>query len=142
MVENQKDTKSLLEHFSEHEMELDGKDLAEIQKEMMEMSSEFLKTANSLRAAAAKLEQVLKGCEMTRIAGRGALLGGMLIIGGGIFMSLGAATPILATGIGVALCGTTAQFGADIYEKVENLIEIKKPKKLLSKLLMVIDEIG
>ena len=55
-MENQKDTKSLLEHFSEHEMELNGKDLAEIQKEMMEMSSEFLKTANSLRAAAAKLE--------------------------------------------------------------------------------------
>lgn len=142
MVENQKDTKSLLEHFSEHEMELDGKDLAEIQKEMMEMSSEFLKTANSLRAAAAKLEQVLKGCQMTRIAGRGAVLGGMLIIGGGIFMSLGAAAPILATGIGVALCGTTAQVGADIYEKVENLIEIKKAEKLLRKLLMVIDEIG
>lgn len=142
MVENQKDTKSLLEHFSEHEMELDGKDLAEIQKEMMEMSSEFLKTANSLRAAAAKLEQVLKGCQMTRIAGRGAVLGGMLIIGGGIFMSLGAAAPILATGIGVALCGTTAQVGADIYEKVENLMEIKKAEKLLRKLLMVIDEIG
>ena len=141
-MENQKDTKSLLEHFSEHEMELDGKDLAEIQKEMMEMSSEFLKTANSLRAAAAKLEQVLKGCQMTRIAGRGAVLGGMLIIGGGIFMSLGAAAPILATGIGVALCGTTAQVGADIYEKVENLIEIKKAEKLLRKLLMVIDEIG
>lgn len=142
MVENQKDTKSLLEHFSEHEMELDGKDLAEIQKEMMEMSSEFLKTANSLRAAAAKLEQVLKGCQMTRIAGRGAVLGGMLIIGGGIFMSLGAAAPILATGIGVALCGTTAQVGADIYEKVKNLMEIKKAEKLLRKLLMVIDEIG
>lgn len=142
MVENQKDTKSLLEHFSEHEMELDGKDLAEIQKEMMEMSSEFLKTANSLRAAAAKLEQVLKGCQMTRIAGRGAVLGGMLIIGGGIFMSLGAAAPILAAGIGVALCGTTAQVGADIYEKVENLMEIKKAEKLLRKLLMVIDEIG
>lgn len=142
MVENQKDTKSLLEHFSEHEMELDGKDLAEIQKEMMEMSSEFLKTANSLRAAAAKLEQVLKGCQITRIAGRGAVLGGMLIIGGGIFMSLGAAAPILATGIGVALCGTTAQVGADIYEKVENLMEIKKAEKLLRKLLMVIDEIG
>ena len=141
-MENQKDTKSLLEHFSEHEMELDGKDLAEIQKEMMEMSSEFLKTANSLRAAAAKLEQVLKGCQMTRIAGRGAVLGGMLIIGGGIFMSLGAAAPILATGIGVALCGTTAQVGADIYEKVENLMEIKKAEKLLRKLLMVIDEIG
>ena len=142
MVENQKDTKSLLEHFSEHEMELDGKDLAEIQKEMMEMSSEFLKTANSLRAAAAKLEQVLRGCKMTRIAGTSAVLGGMLIIGGGIFMSLGAAAPILATGIGVALCGTTAQFGADIYEKVKNLIEIKKAEKLLRKLLMVIDEIG
>nr|XP_058956469.1 uncharacterized protein LOC131783719 isoform X2 [Pocillopora verrucosa] len=142
MVENQKDTKSLLEHFSEHEMELDGKDLAEIQKEMMEMSSEFLKTANSLRAAAAKLEQVLKGCQMTRIAGTSAVLGGMLIIGGGIFMSLGAAAPILATGIGVALCGTTAEFGADIYEKVKNLIEIKKAEKLLRKLLMVIDEIG
>ena len=142
MVENQKDTKSLLEHFSEREMELDGKDLAEIQKEMMEMSSEFLKTANSLRAAAAKLEQVLKGCQMTRIAGRGAVLGGMLIIGGGIFMSLGAASPILATGIGVALCGTTAQVGADIYEKVKNLMEIKKAEKLLRKLLMVIDEIG
>ena len=141
-MENQKDTKSLLEHFSEHEMELDGKDLAEIQKEMMEMSSEFLKTANSLRAAAAKLEQVLKGCQMTRIAGRGAVLGGMLIIGGGIFMSLGAAAPILAAGIGVALCGTTAQVGADIYEKVENLMEIKKAEKLLRKLLMVIDEIG
>ena len=141
-MENQKDTKSLLEHFSEHEMELDGKDLAEIQKEMMEMSSEFHKTANSLRAAAAKLEQVLKGCQMTRIAGRGAVLGGMLIIGGGIFMSLGAAAPILATGIGVALCGTTAEFGADIYEKVKNLIEIKKAEKLLRKLLMVIDEIG
>ena len=141
-MENQKDTKSLLEHFSEHEMELDGKDLAEIQKEMMEMSSEFLKTANSLRAAAAKLEQVLKGCQITRIAGRGAVLGGMLIIGGGIFMSLGAAAPILATGIGVALCGTTAQVGADIYEKVENLMEIKKAEKLLRKLLMVIDEIG
>ena len=141
-MENQKDTKSLLEHFSEHEMELDGKDLAEIQKEMMEMSSEFLKTANSLRAAAAKLEQVLKGCQMTRIAGRGAVLGGMLIIGGGIFMSLGAAAPILATGIGVALCGTTAQVGADIYEKVKNLMEIKKAEKLLRKLLMVIDEIG
>ena len=140
-MENQKDTKSLLEHFSEHEMELDGRDLAEIQIEMMEMSSKCLKTANSLRGAAAKLEQVLKGCEMTRIAGRGAVLGGMLIIGGGaLFMSLGAATPILATGIGVALCGTTAQFGADIYEKVKNSIEVKKAEKLLRKLLMVIDE--
>ena len=56
--------------------------------------------------------------------------------------SLGAAAPILATGIGVALCGTTAQVGADIYEKVENLMEIKKAEKLLRKLLMVIDEIG
>ena len=143
MVENQKDTKSLLEHFSEHEMELDGKDLAEIQIEMMEMSSKFLKTANSLRAAAAKLEQVLKGCEMTRIVGRGAVLGGMLIIGGGaLLMSLGAATPFLATGIGVALCGTTAEFGADIYEKVKNLIEIKKAEKLLRKLLIGQSKLG
>lgn len=143
MVENQKDTKSLLEHFSEHEMELDGKDLAEIQIEMMEMSSKFLKTANSLRAAAAKLEQVLKGCEMTRIVGRGAVLGGMLIIGGGaLLMSLGAATPFLATGIGVALCGTTAEFGADIYEKVKNLIEIKKAEKLLRKLLIGRSKLG
>ena len=143
MVENQKDTKSLLEHFSEHEMELDGKDLAEIQMEMMEMSSKFLKTANSLRAAAAKLEQVLKGCEMTRIVGRGAVLGGMLIIGGGaLLMSLGAATPFLATGIGVALCGTTAEFGADIYEKVKNLIEIKKAEKLLRKLLIGRSKLG
>lgn len=142
-MENQKDTKSLLEHFSEHEMELDGKDLAEIQIEMMEMSSKFLKTANSLRAAAAKLEQVLKGCEMTRIVGRGAVLGGMLIIGGGaLLMSLGAATPILATGIGVALCGTTAEFGADIYEKVKNLIEIKKAEKLLRKLLIGQSKLG
>ena len=142
-MENQKDTKSLLEHFSEHEMELDGKDLAEIQIEMMEMSSKFLETANSLRAAAAKLEQVLKGCEMTRIVGRGAVLGGMLIIGGGaLFMSLGAATPILATGIGVALCGTTAQVGADIYRMVKNSMEIKKAEELLWKLLVVIDEIG
>lgn len=142
-MENQKDTKSLLEHFSEHEMELDGKDLAEIQMEMMEMSSKFLKTANSLRAAAAKLEQVLKGCEMTRIVGRGAVLGGMLIIGGGaLLMSLGAATPFLATGIGVALCGTTAEFGADIYEKVKNLIEIKKAEKLLRKLLIGRSKLG
>lgn len=142
-MENQKDTKSLLEHFSEHEMELDGKDLAEIQIEMMEMSSKFLKTANSLRAAAAKLEQVLKGCEMTRIVGRGAVLGGMLIIGGGaLLMSLGAATPFLATGIGVALCGTTAEFGADIYEKVKNLIEIKKAEKLLRKLLIGRSKLG
>lgn len=141
MVENQKDTKSLLEHFSEHEMELDGKDLAEIQIEMMEMSSKFLKTANSLRAAAAKLEQVLKGCEMTRIVGRGAVLGGMLIIGGGaLLMSLGAATPILATGIGVALCGTTAQVGADIYRMVKNSTEIKKAEELLWKLLVVIEK--
>ena len=142
-MENQKDTKSLLEHFSEHEMELDGKDLAEIQIEMMEMSSKFLKTANSLRAAAAKLEQVLKDCEMTRIVGRGAVLGGMLIIGGGaLLMSLGAATPFLATGIGVALCGTTAEFGADIYEKVKNLIEIKKAEKLLRKLLIGQSKLG
>ena len=86
-MENQKDMKSLLEHLSEHEMELDRKDLEEIHVEIMEMSSKLLKTANSLRAAAAKLERVLKGCEMTRIAGTSAVLGGMLIFGGGMAFS-------------------------------------------------------
>lgn len=56
-MENQKDMKSLLEHLSEHEMELDRKYLEENQVEIMEMSSKLLKTANSLRAAAAKLER-------------------------------------------------------------------------------------
>lgn len=138
-MENQKDMKSLLEHLSEHEMELDRKDLEENQVEIMEMSSKLLKTVNSLRAAAAKLERVLKGCEMTRIAGTSAVLGGMLIFGGGmaLVMILGAGTPILATGIGVALCGTTVKVGAQIYEKVKNSMEIKKKaEELLLKLLV------
>lgn len=75
---------------------------------------------------------------MTRIAGTSAVLGGMLIFGGGmaLVMILGAGTPILATGIGVALCGTTVKVGAQIYEKVKNSMEIKNKKKKAEELLL------
>lgn len=143
MVHNKKDMKIVRGDLSELEMEQDRKDLEEIQVKMMEMNSKFLDNANSLRDAAKKLDQVWEDCKKARYVSTGAVLGGILMVGGGIasLMTAGAATPFLASGISLVVGGTVANIGTVIYEQIKNSKEIKKAEDLLSKLLTGISEI-
>ena len=143
MVHNKKDMKIVRGDLSELEMEQDRKDLEEIQVKMMEMNSKFLDNANSLRGAAKKLDQVWEDCKKTRYVSTGAVLGGILMVGGGIasLMTAGAATPFIASGISLVVGGTVANIGTVIYEQIKNSKEIKKAEDLLSKLLTGISEI-
>ena len=107
------------------------------------MNSKFLDNANSLRDAAKKLDQVWEDCKKARYVSTGAVLGGILMVGGGIasLMTAGAATPFLASGISLVVGGTVANIGTVIYEQIKNSKEIKKAEDLLSKLLTGISEI-
>ena len=159
MVYNRKDMKSLSEYLSELEMEQDRRDLEEIQIKMMEMNSKFLNTADSLRAAATKLDRNWANTSATYRLGTGLAIGGILMVGSGIasVMTGGVATPFLAasamisgvstpvclaSGIGLVVGGTVTGIGAHIYEQNKNSEEIKKAEYLLSKLLAGTNEIN
>ena len=143
MVYNKKDMKIVRGYLSELEMEQDRKDLEEIQVKMMGMNSKFRDNVNSLRRAAEKLDQVWKDCKKARYVSTGAVLGGIVMVGGGIasLMTAGAATPFLVSGISLVVGGTVANVGTVIYEQIKNSKEIKKAEGLLSKLLAGISEI-
>ena len=143
MVHNKKDMKIVRGDLSELEMEQDRKDLEEIHVKMMEMNSKFLENANSLRGAAKELDQVWKDCKKARYVSTGALLGGILMVGGGIatLMTAGIAAPFLATGISLVVGGAVTKVGTVICEQIKNSKEIKKADDLLSKLLAGISEI-
>ena len=87
------------------------------------------KAVQSLRAAADKLDEAWSNGKITRISGTfvGVVRGVITIIGGvATVMTLGAATPLLVTGIGVGVIGAGTNIVGNIKESLINSKEIKK----------------
>lgn len=108
------------------------KDLKELQMKTNKMFSKAKNTIKSLRAAAAKLDELWTMCKAAQAAGStGSLVGGFLTIAGGIatVMSAGAASPLLLAGIGIGVAGASTNVVSSIVKSAISTSEIKKAEK-------------
>ena len=108
------------------------KDVNEIGEKAEKVSVKVEKAVMSLRAAANKLDEVLKKHNLAHAIGKGfEIIGGFCAIGFGVatLMTAGLATPLLVTGLSFGVTGAGANAVAKIIELVLNSNEMKKANK-------------
>ena len=129
----------------EDEKQQDKRDLKELQEKTERMNSNAKETAESLRTAAKKLDNVWRDCKTAHAVGTSfGIVGGLLSIGGGIatLMTAGTATPLLVAGLSLGGAGATTNIGAAAVESHINSAEIKKAEKQLDKTRKSINEVN
>ena len=120
----------------EDEKQQDRRDLKELQEKTERMNSNAKETAESLRTAAKKLDNVWRDCKTAHAVGTSfGIVGGLLSIGGGIatLMTAGAASPLLVAGLLIGGTGAAANVGTAIVEALINSAEVKEAEKQLAK---------
>ena len=107
----------------------DMKDAEKLNDNAEVMFRKVKEAVQSLRAAADKLDEAWSDGKITRIGGTSVgVVGGVLTIIGGVatILTLGAATPLLVTGISFGVIGAGTNIAGNIKESLINSKEIKK----------------
>ena len=115
----------------EDEKQQDRRDLKELQEKTERMNSNAKETAESLRTAAKKLDNVWRDCKTAHAVGTSfGIVGGLLSIGGGIatLMTAGTATPLLVAGLSLGGAGATTNIGAAAVESHITQLKSKRQK--------------
>ena len=114
----------------------DMKDAEKLNDDVEVMFRIAKEVVQSLRAAADKLDKAWSDGKITRIGGISVgVVGGVLTIIGGVatVMTLGAATPLLVTGISFGVIGAGTNIAGNIKESLINSKEIEKADSDLKK---------
>ena len=114
----------------------DMKDAEKLNDDAEVMFRKAKEAVQSLRAAADKLDKAWSDGKITRIGGTSVgVVGGVLTIIGGVatVMTLGAATPLLVTGISFGVIGAGTNIAGNIKESLINSKEIEKADSDLKK---------
>ena len=123
----------------------DMKDAEKLNDNAKVMFRKVREAVQSLRAAADKLDEAWSDGKITRIGGTSVgVVGGVLTIIGGIatIMTLGAATPLLVTGISFGVIGAGTNIAGNIKESLINSKEIKKADSDLKEALDSIENVN
>ena len=114
----------------------DMKDAEKLNDDAKVMFRKAKEAVQSLRATADKLNEAWSDGKITRIGGTSVgVVGGVLTIIGGVatVMTLGAATPLLVTGISFGVIGAGTNIAGNIKESLINSKEIEKADSDLKK---------
>ena len=123
----------------------DMKDAEKLNDNAEVMFRKVKEAVQSLRAAADKLDEAWSDGKITRIGGTSVgVVGGVLTIIGGVatIMTLGAATPLLVTGISFGVIGAGTNIAGNIKESLINSKEIKKADSDLKEALESIENVN
>ncbi|PFX20552.1 Apolipoprotein L3 [Stylophora pistillata] len=138
-------TKRLSQLVIIQEKQQDKGDLKVLQEKTEKMNTNAKETAESLRAAAKKLDDVWRDCKTAHAVGTSVgIVGGILSIGGGIaaILTAGVATPLSIAGLCVGGAGATTNLGTAIVEGLINSAEIKKAEKHLDETIESVNEVN
>ena len=123
----------------------DMKDAEKLNDNAEVMFRKVKEAVQSLRAVADKLDEAWSDGKITRIGGTSVgVVGGVLTIIGGVatIMTLGAATPLLVTGISFGVIGAGTNIAGNIKESLINSKEIKKADSDLKEALDSIENVN
>ena len=115
--------------LSVDQSQLDATDAIEFKDKAEVMFHNINKALKSLHAAADKLDEAWSTAKIMRVSGTSiGIVGGVLTIIGGVatVMTAGAATPLLAAGMGAGVLGAGTNIVGSIEESLINSKEIKK----------------
>ena len=115
--------------LSVDQSQLDATDAIEFKDKAEVMFHNINKALKSLHAAADKLDEAWSTAKIMRVSGTSiGIVGGVLTIIGGVatVMTAGAATPLLAAGMGAGFLGAGTNIVGSIEESLINSKEIKK----------------
>ena len=138
MGESFKEWDNALNDLDVDQSHSDMKDAEKLNDDAEVMFCKVKKAVQSLRAAADKLNEAWSDGKITRIGGTSVgVVGGVLTIIGGVatVMTLGAATPLLVTGISFGFIGAGTNIAGNIKESLINSKEIEKADSDLKKAL-------
>ena len=136
MGEFLKEWDNALSDLSVDQSRSDVKDAEKLKDDAEVMFRKAKEVVQSLRATADKLNEAWSDGKIIRIGGTSVgLVGGVLTIIGGVatVMTLGAATPLLVTGISFGVIGAGTNIAGNIKESLINSKEIEKADSDLKK---------
>ena len=129
---------SVVVDLSVDQSQLDATDAIEFKDKAEVMFHNINKALKSLHAAADKLDEAWSTAKIIRVSGTSiGIVGGVLTIIGGVatVMTAGAATPLLAAGMGACFIGAGTNIVGNIKESLINSKEIKRAESDLMKAL-------
>ena len=144
MGEFLKEWDNALSDLSVDQSRSDVKDAEKLKDDAEVMFRKAKEAVQSLRATADKLNEAWSDGKIIRIGGTSVgLVGGVLTIIGGVatVMTLGAATPLLVTGISFGVIGAGTNIAGNIKESRINSKEIEKADSDLKEALDIIKNV-